>query len=225
MLARTCTSGWWAVVSICVLATATAHAQDDEVAGDSRAEYAWGEGGGGGGTRLAEDPMRIMAYAGFGAGVRLVQNLDFKQTFAAPAYLDFGAALYLPGGDIRHGPAFFVSANVIGEYDSSVPRPFAQWALTPGYQILIPFQRLLGMEHDMLQLQGRIGIPIVLSGQEDAVFVSPGVELAAALQFKFLAGLGIYLEVQADLYGGSMDTVHPILAADLGFFIDYEVLE
>lgn len=213
----------WTVATVCTLAVTNAQAQDDEVAGDARGDYAWGEGGAG--APLAEDPMRIMGYAGAGVGFRLVRNTDFSQEFVAPVYLDLGAALYFPGGDIRHGPAFFVSTNLSGEFGTAPePTPLRQWALTPGYQILIPFQRVLGMEHDWLQFQGRIGIPLVLSGQDDTVYITPGVELAAAIHFKFLAGIGIYLEAQADLYGGAMDTVHPIIAADLGFLIDYEVL-
>ena len=215
----------WAVLSVIVLATTAAHAQDDEVAGNARGDYAWGAEGGAG-APLAEDPMRIMGYLGAGGGFRFVQNLDFNQSFATPPYLDVGAALYFPGGDIRHGPAFFVSANLTGEFNApGEPGAFQQWVLTPGYQILLTLQRLLDMDHDWLQVQGRLGIPIALSGQDDTVYVSPGVQLAAALQFKFLAGIGVYLEVEAAMFGGSSNTVHPILAADFGFMIDYEVLQ
>lgn len=213
----------WTVVVLCAAAPSAALAQDDELAGESRGDHAWGSGGTAG--ALGDDPMRIMAYAGAGIGARLVRNIDpeFDHDFATPPYLDVGAALFFEGGDIRHGPAFFLSTNLIGEYNSGV-RGFRQWALTPGYQILVPFQRALGMDHDWLHFQGRVGIPVTLSGLGNSVFVSPGVELAAALHFKFLAGLGLYLEVQGAMYGGFRNTVHPTVSADMGLLFDYEVL-
>jgi hypothetical protein len=216
----------WAVVLLCASAPAAALAQDGEVAGDSGAGYAWGEGGGSTGGSAMEDPLRIMAYAGVGVGARLVRNIDpeFDHEFATPPYLDVGGALYLPGGDIRHGPAFFLSTNLTGEYNSGV-QGLRQWSLTPGYQILIPLRRVIdGMDHDWLHLQGRLGIPITLSGVGDDVYVSPGLELAAAVHFKFLAGLGVYFEIQGNLYGGFGETVHPTISGDLGLLFDYEVL-
>jgi hypothetical protein len=213
-------------LSVLVLAatvtTTTARAQDGEEGGGG---YAWGEGGGESSVRpaLPEDPLRIMAYAGAGVGFRLVRNLDFMQEFLTPAYLDFGAAVYLPGQEFHHGVGLAVSTGLVddvGEVDAG-----AQWAFTPAYQILLPFQRLLGMDYDMFQLQGRFGVPIVVSGTNSGgVNVSVGLELGVAFQFKFLAGLGIYVEVQADIYGGSNDTVHPIIALDGGLLFDYEVL-
>ncbi|HJL18878.1 MAG TPA: hypothetical protein RMH99_24660 [Sandaracinaceae bacterium LLY-WYZ-13_1] len=220
------TTTLWALVLLGASATGTAFAQDEEQAGEARGDYAWSQGGGTTGASLGDDPMRIMAYAGAGAGFRLVRNIDpeFDQDFATPAYLDLGAGLYLEGGDVRHGPALFVSANLIQDPGGLGAGPFEQWVLTPGYQVLLPFRRILGMDHDWLHLQGRIGIPLVFSAQDGQTYVTPGAELAAALHFKFLAGLGVYLEVQANLYGGFKETVHPTLSADFGFLFDYEVL-
>jgi hypothetical protein len=202
-----------------------AAAQDDEVPGESRADYAWGEGGGTTGAVAVDDPLRVMAYAGAGIGARLVRNIDpeFNHEFATPAYLDVGAGIFLPGGDLRHGPALFASTNLTGEYNSGV-ESFAQWSITPGYQFLLPFRRLLGMDHDWLHLQGRVGIPLTFSGVGGDVYVSPGLEVAAALHFKFLARFGLYFEVQGNLYGGFRDTVHPTISGDLGLLFDYEVL-
>lgn len=209
-----------------------AQAQDDERPGDARGDdgYAWGESGGGGstGAQRGDDPLRVQGFAGAGIGFRLVRNLDspFSQEFNTPAYFDFGAAVFLPGGDFRHGVSLFASTNLIDGANSGVPAG-QQWSIAPGYSFLIPFQRVLDMEHDMLQLHGRVAIPLVFGsslGGGDGVNFTTGLELGVGLQFKFLAGLGVYLEAQGDLYYGSNDTVHPTISVDAGLMIDYEVL-
>lgn len=209
------------------LASASAsivRAQDEEErAGDARGEYAWG------GPAEPEDPLRIMAYAGAGVGVRLLANLDppFSQDFLAPAYVELGGAVFFPGAELRHGAGLNLATNVTS--DGAGVGPAEQWALTPSYHLLIPLRRLMpDLTHDWLQIQARVGIPIVLTspalGERDGVNVSVGGELAAAVHFKFLAGLGLYVEVQAGIYGGSTNTVHPMLAFDGGLLFDYEVL-
>src|SRR5690606_8033089 len=89
---------------------------DEELLGGRSArggggDYAWGEG-----SRRAEpeDPLRIMAFLGAGAGFRLVRNIDpeFLQEFVAPGYLDLAAAAFFPGGDIRHGVGLGISTNL-----------------------------------------------------------------------------------------------------------------
>ena len=227
MLRRTCSRAVLPFFALSVLAstatvTTTARAQDGEEGGGG---YAWGEGGGESSVRPAvgEDPLRIMAYAGVGVGARFVKNIDFMQDFLVPPYMDFGAALYFPGLEYHHGVGLAVSTGLMR--DGTEVDAGAQWAFTPAYQILLPFQRLLGMDYDMFQLQGRVGIPIVVTATNSSgAVVSVGLELGVAFQFKFLAGLGLYAEVQADIYGGSNDTFHPIIAVDGGFLFDYEVL-
>jgi hypothetical protein len=201
-----------------------ARAQDEqERPGESRGGYAWGEENAR--AQLPEDPLRIMAFAGAGIGFRIVRNLDFNQSYDTPGYLDLGAALFLPGGELRHGAGVALTSNLTG--DTAVG-PFEQWLITPSYHLLVPLRRVIdGMDQDWLHLQARLGVPLVFTmreGDEGGVDFSVGGELALALNFKFLAGLGLYVEIQAALYGGSNSTVHPVVSADGGFFIDYEVL-
>lgn len=208
--------------------SATARAQDGEEGGGEG--YAWGEGGGESSVRptLSEDPLRIQAWAGAGVGFRPLRNIDpaFLQDFLAPPYVDFGAAVYFPGMEYHHGVGLNVSTGLmVDTAELAEVNAGAQWAFTPAYQILLPFQRLLGMDSDMLQLQGHVGIPIVITAtNHSGTAVSVGLELGVGFQFKFLAGIGLYAEVQADIYGGSNDTVHPIIAVDGGLLFDYEVL-
>lgn len=223
------------VVSSLAVGSATARAQSDEVAGDARGGYAWGSGGGSA-APAGEDPLRIQAFAGFGAGVRPLRNLDqpFQQQFATPLYIDVGGAVFLPGGDLRHGAGLTVSTNVSDDPSSSDPmdavstRALTQWSLTPSYHLLLPLWRWLpDMEHDILQIQGRLGVPLVvgssLSG-DGSVDFALGVEVGAAINWKLLAGLGVYAEIQATIYGGQSDTLHPVISMDIGLLFDYEVL-
>jgi hypothetical protein len=211
----------------------TARAQiDDESASDadSSGGYAWGEPGGSAAAE-PDDPLRIMGYLGAGVGFRPLRNLDtpFFQEFMSPAYLDLAGVVYLPGGAVRHGVGLGVSTTVSNDARVGV-RMFQQWALTPAYYLLLPLRRLVpSLGSDWLQFQGHVGIPIVvgtaLGSATGGVDVSVGAELGLGLNFKFLAGLGMYLEINAAAYGGTSNTIHPVLSADAGFVIDYEVLQ
>ncbi len=73
-------------------------------------------------------------------------------------------------------------------------------------------------------LYGRAGIPVVL--QPD---LGGGFEAAFGAAFMISAGLGVQSEVVGSLYygAGTLDrsvTTIPVLSAELGLFIDYEVL-
>jgi len=212
-------------------ASAPALAQVDEelLEGNSRGgDYAWGSG-----ARPAEpeDPLRIMAFLGAGVGFRLVRNIDpeFTQDFLAPAYLDLGAAVFLPGGDIRHGVGLAVSTNLTADTQRvafSVSE-LGQWLITPSYHFLVPLRRMIpDLQYDWLHIQGRVGIPLVIStgGANGGSFITVGGEVAGAVHFKFLAGLGLYAEVALAIYGGSQGTFHPVIGVDGGFMFDYEVL-
>jgi hypothetical protein len=74
-------------------------------------------------------------------------------------------------------------------------------------------------------LFGRAGIPIVL--QPD---LGGGVEAAFGAAYMISAGLGVQSELVGSLYygAGTLDrsvTTIPVLSAELGLFIDYEVLQ
>lgn len=211
------------IVTILVVALANAPGAvaqvDEELAGDARGESGWGAG-----PAEPEDPLRIMGFLGAGVGIRLLRNLDFQQEFLAPAYLDLGAAVFFPGAEIRHGVGLGVTTSLTADQNVD---PFMQWALTPSYHFLVPLRRVVPeLDHDWLHVQGRVGVPVVFSSVPGgALDISVGGELAAALHFKFLAGLGLYLEVSAALYGGSDSTVHPVIGLDAGLMFDYEVLQ
>lgn len=216
------------VVLTLASASASARAQvDEERPGEARGgSYAWGAPA----AAQPEDPLRIMAYLGGGVGFRLLANLDppFNHEFLSPAYLELGGAVFLPGAELRHGVGFNITTGLTQDVNTAGVQPLEQWVLTPSYHLLIPLRRLVpDLQHDWLSVQGRFGIPVVLGAAlaGDGVDVSVGVELGASLLFKFLAGLGLYVEAQVAAYGGTADTVHPILAIDGGLLWDYEVLQ
>lgn len=219
------------VLAFAFVSTARVHAQvDPELVGESPSDsgYAWGEG-----ARPAEpeDPLRIMAFLGAGFGFRFIRNIDpeFQQEFLAPGYLDLGAAVFLPGAEIRHGFGLALSTNISPDvanatYASPV---LGQWLVTPSYHFLVPLRRVLSdMDHDWVQLQGRVGVPIVFSTNRrgELSTVTVGGEVAAAAHFKFLAGLGAYVEVGLAVFGGTNSTFHPVVGVDAGLLFDYEVL-
>lgn len=196
--------------------------------GGGGGDYAWGDG-----ARPAEpeDPLRIMAFLGAGVGFRLVRNIDseFSQDFLAPAYMDLGAAVLFPGGDTRHGVGLGITTNLTADTPGASFSVGAggQWLITPSYHFLLPLRRMVpDLQHDWLHIQGRIGIPLVISSGagNGGSFVSVGGEVAGAVHFKFLAGLGLYAEVSVAVYGGSQGTFHPVIGVDGGFMFDYEVL-
>lgn len=207
------------IAPLLALATPTGAAAQDEEG------YAWGEEGGGStGTDAAsgDDPLRIQATLGGGIGFRLLRNLDYDQDFIVPPYIDLGVALYLPGTDIRHGGGVAVSTILMDDAETEL---LTQWVLTPSYHMLLPLQRIAGMDQDILQIQLRFGIPVVFTHvPSEGPNVTFGGELGAALFVKFLAGLGLYLEAQGALYGGYDFSLHPVVSVDAGFIIDYEVL-
>ena len=190
-------------------------------------DYAWGDG------RRAEpeDPLRIMGFLGAGVGFRLVRNVDpeFTQEFIAPGYLDLGAAVFFPGGDIRHGVGLGITTNLTPDTAGASYSVSAggQWLITPSYHFLLPLRRMLpDLQQDWLHIQGRVGIPLVISSGagNGGSFITVGGEVAGAVHFKFLAGLGLYAEVSVAVYGGSQGTFHPVIGVDGGFMFDYEVL-
>jgi hypothetical protein len=223
-------------IAIASTISATAYAQDAEAPSEPSEGYAWGEGEAAH-TAMPEDPLRIQAFVGAGAGFRFLRNLDdpFNQDFLVPPYLDFGAAIYLPGGELRNGLGLTLSMNLMQDQGTGgaagVPAG-QQWAIMPAYHLLIPVYRLAGGGPDIVQITAHLGLPIVIGSRlggttegGSTIDVSVGGELGLGVNIKFLAGLGFYLEAQVDVYGGTFDTVHPLLAFDAGFVLDYEVLQ
>jgi hypothetical protein len=73
-------------------------------------------------------------------------------------------------------------------------------------------------------LLGRAGVPVILEPD-----LSGGLEAAFGAAYMISAGLGVHSEIVGSLYYGAATqersvTTIPVLSAQLGLFIDYEVL-
>ena len=92
-----------------------------------------------------------------------------------------------------------------------------QQVATPGYQVVYRGpHRAMGW--------GRFGTPVLLAPD-----VNPGLELAAGAAYFLTAAVAASAEVTFDLfYGAGTEqvryAVYPLLGAQLGIVIDYEVL-
>ncbi len=126
------------------------------------------------------------------------------------AYYDLGFGLvHGPAQGLAHGGVLHLSIAAQG-----IP----QEVLSLSYTALDRF------ENGRWLLLGRAGVPIIL--QPD---VSGGLEVAVGAAFLVTAGLGLQSELVGSLYygAGTQDrsvTTIPVLSAQLGLFVDYEVL-
>ncbi|HEY0466902.1 MAG TPA: hypothetical protein VGC79_22010 [Polyangiaceae bacterium] len=80
------------------------------------------------------------------------------------------------------------------------------------------------MDRGRALLSARSGIPIVLGPD-----LSGGLEAAVGAAYMISAGLGVQSELIGSLYYGAATrdrsvTTIPVLSAQLGLFVDYEVL-
>jgi hypothetical protein len=182
----------------------TDRAPDD---GSSSSGAGWGQGryfhsyfasGIGRGLRF-NNPYRLSKELGDDA-----ESLSLSAT-----YLDLALAGLLgnPTG-LQHGAAVHLSIAMDG---------IQQEVLTPSYVALYRLSPRWALE-------GRFGLPIVL--EPDA---STGLELAASGMFFVTGGVGIKADLIGSLFYGAATrdtsvTVIPILSAQVGVVIDYEVL-
>ncbi len=167
--------------------------------------------------------MRIVGRLGVGGALRLVAHDELQQDRLAPSYLNLQGALVLPlAGTLRHSVLVGASGNLEsdGSFVSGVD-PLEQWVVEVGYGLHVPF--------------GRTGAPTWLVGGHvsGALVVSPditwGFEIGGDAAYHFLAGLGVYAELNVGTYFGAEDrfgnlTVNPLLALEIGLTWDYEVL-
>ena len=134
---------------------------------------------------------------------------DAESVSATAGYLDFGAAASFGRPDgIQKGVALHLSIALAG-----IP----QQVLTPAYQMLFRG------DHRFM-VHGRFGTPFILGPDPNV-----GFELAGGAAFFVTAGLAVQGEILGDLfYGAGTEevkyAVYPILAAQLGVVVDYEVL-
>jgi hypothetical protein len=215
-------------------ATATAAVEGEE-AGRSRVGYAWGEGpaeeAGPSGPAYHRFGHAFVS-AGAGGSVRIVAHADVcnpdqpgrEACRFSPPYLQLRGGWFFEGDDpIQHGVGLGVATNLAPDgLNSEGIDPLAQWALSPSY-----FMRIwLG---PWFQLMGHFGVPLVISAvsgnpSKAGTAFNWGVELQAGGIFKFLTGLGVYLEVGVAAFFAGSGSVWPTLSFEGGLVFDYEVL-
>ena len=122
--------------------------------------------------------------------------------------LGLGAVRGLPDG-LAHGAVLHLSIAARG---------------IPQEVLSLSYIGLMRLGSGRTMLFGRAGIPVVL--QPD---LGGGLEAAFGAAFMISAGLGVQSELVGSVYygAGTLDrsvTTIPVLSAELGLFIDYEVL-
>jgi hypothetical protein len=161
--------------------------------------------------------FHLYAESGVGRGLRFNNPYRLQTELGSNAqslslsafYLDLapGVLLGTPGG-VQYGAALHASFALQG---------IQQEVLTPSYVMLFPLSA-------RWQLRGRVGLPIVL--EPDA---SVGVEASAGAVWLITAGIGVSADLIGSLFPGAdtlqqTGTVIPILSAQLGLVLNYEVL-
>ncbi len=206
------------LASLCVPAFVSAQAPDeshDEAVGAPREGRAWGGTGenNSSGSAGVRRYARVLGLLGAGGTLRLIEYQNLTQTRFAPGFLQLRGAFFFEGeGDIQHGAGLGISANLTGDGSRlSGIDPFAQWTLSPSYFLRYWLD-------DSWQVMGSVGVPIALSSS----FTTIGGEINAYLMWKPFAGLGLYASIGYAMFFAN--DVHPMLSADGGFVIDYEVL-
>ncbi|HYQ28605.1 MAG TPA: hypothetical protein VER04_15345 [Polyangiaceae bacterium] len=131
--------------------------------------------------------------------------------------LSLTAAYYDLGLGFVRGPARGLAHGAVLHW-SIAAQGIPQQVLSVSYTVL---DRL---DNGRVLLLGRAGIPITLEPD-----LSAGVELGASAAYMISAGLGVQGELVGSLYYGAATqdrsvTTIPVLSAQLGLFIDYEVL-
>ena len=160
-------------------------------------------------------PARYLASWSLGAPLRLAQQDDYGQELLAPVFADafVGYVFESSASAFRHGAALGASVNLSDDGGYAEPvYAGEQVVVMPAYLLYADLGiDLFGMAH--------LGVPIAVSPDATA-----GVELAAALGYRMLAGFGVFAELSADAFVGTGSTLHPTVGLELGLFLDYEVL-
>lgn len=161
-------------------------------------------------------PFVVQATALFGDGLRFnnpyrlstVLGSDAQSVSRTAAYVDFGlAAAFGDPRSFQHGLAVRASFAVEG---------VGQVVLTPSY--------LLYRRFHAFGFWGRAGTPIVLTPNR-----TWGLEAAAGAAWFVRAGIGVAAELVGDLFWGTGTrdvavATYPLLSAQLGLIVSYEVL-
>jgi hypothetical protein len=158
------------------------------------------------------------ASLGLGKGLRFNNPYRLATPLGdTPESVSSTAAYYDLGFGVVHGPAQGISHGAVLHL-SIAAQGIPQEVLSLSYTAL---DRL---DNGRWLLFGRAGVPVIL--QPD---VSGGLEAAVGAAFLVTAGIGLQSELVGSLYygAGTVDrsvTTIPVLSAQLGLFVDYEVL-
>jgi len=162
-------------------------------------------------------------WHGFGS-LSLGKGLRFNNPYRlatplgdTPESLSLTAAYYDLALGVVRGPARGLSHGAVAHL-SIAAQGIPQEVLSVSY---IALERL---DNRRTLLFGRFGIPIILEPD-----LSGGLEAAVGAAYMITAGIGVQGELVGSLYYGAATqdrsvTTIPVLSAQLGLFIDYEVL-
>lgn len=126
------------------------------------------------------------------------------------AYYDLGLGLvYGPARGLAHGAVVHLSIAAQG---------------IPQEVLSVSYTALERLDNGRILLLGRAGLPIVLGPD-----LSAGLEVAVGSAYMITSGIGVQGELIGSLFYGAATqdrsvTTIPMLSAQLGLFIDYEVL-
>lgn len=165
-------------------------------------------------TEAAAPLMHWIASLGIGVPVRLSKEKELGQERVAPVFLDgFGGIVFPTGSFVQHGLGLGVSIGMSEDGGFYEPTPAgSQAALMPAYVAYLP----MGAD---LWVLGHLGVPLLIAGGTSA-----GLELAATLGYRLLAGFGAYTELGVSGFAGAESRVNVLGSLEVGLFVDYEVL-
>jgi hypothetical protein len=159
-------------------------------------------------------PARYIAAWSVGVPLRLGKTADLGQSTFAPAFMDaLGGYVFASKARLRHGMGLGLSTNLSS--DGGYTEPVAaldQLVVMPSYLLYWDANPdLFGVGH--------FGVPIVVRGGPNA-----GAEVAFALGYRWLAGLGTFAEAGLDAFAGASKRLNVSFSLEAGLFFDYEVL-
>lgn len=159
-------------------------------------------------------PRGLVALS-VGMPLRLRRDRRLGQGRFGPRFgeLMLGAVLSSSEGALQHGVGVGLSIGVSqdGGFYEQV-EPFEQYSVSPGYLAM------LQVDTDWYGL-GHVAIPVAFGGG-----ASLGLDVGVACAYRLLAGLAVFVELSAVTFLGVELRPYPMLAAELGIVVDYEVL-